>query len=138
MKPASNKLASIVTANGTKTHVLVPKSQFESLVRASRATGRKSNKGGPSAETIQEAVRALKDPKTKWHDANKVVHDIIANGVARARQERGLTQKQLGELLGVAQAQVSRYEKNPDGLTLRVLKRIAAALESPAQARLSR
>jgi DNA-binding XRE family transcriptional regulator len=49
--------------------------------------------------------------------------------LAEARQEAGLTQKQLAERLGVSQAQVARLEQEGyDSYTLNTLRRYVSAL----------
>jgi len=53
----------------------------------------------------------------------------VGERIKQARKEKGLTQKQLGELLGVTQATIQQYETgNPKPETL---KRIAKALGVP-------
>lgn len=51
--------------------------------------------------------------------------------IRSARKERGLTQKALGELLGVTQATVGQYETNPNPPKIETLQRIADKLEVP-------
>lgn len=119
--------ASVVSPTGDTTHVLVPKSEYDAL-RAAAGSNTALTEAGPSEDAIAEAIRVMNNPRTKWVDANDVLHDIVSTGVERLRKERGLSQKELADLLGVAQSQVSRYENNADGLTLRVLKKIAEAL----------
>jgi len=53
------------------------------------------------------------------------------NALAKYRKQRGLTQKQLAALAGVAQSYVSRLEADvcpPNKLSLDVAARLAAAL----------
>lgn len=113
-----------VQRDGVTTHVLVPIEEFE------RLKGQRSSapKGAPSREGIENAVRILNDPETEWHEAEGVLWDVLRDGIGRVRRERGLTQQQLAEALGVSQPQVSRLEANVDGATLDVLRRIAAVL----------
>lgn len=111
-----NAHLSVVTPEGQTTHVLVPKDEYD------RLTSR------PNPEAVAEAVAVLGDSKAKWLDASDVIADLLAHGLAAERKARDLSQTQLGELLGVAQSQVSRYEKNPDALTLGVLRQIASLL----------
>ncbi|MCF7985554.1 MAG: helix-turn-helix domain-containing protein [Thiohalocapsa sp.] len=54
--------------------------------------------------------------------------------IRRARQLKGLTQRELGELLGLSQSAVSRLESSPGAPTPDLLPRIAAVLELPADA----
>jgi transcriptional regulator with XRE-family HTH domain len=49
--------------------------------------------------------------------------------IKKTRKERGLTQKQFGELLGVTEATASRFENGSQNLTLETLERIATVLK---------
>lgn len=51
--------------------------------------------------------------------------------IRSVRKERGLTQKALGELLGVTQATVGQYETNPNPPKLETLQKIAEKLNVP-------
>ncbi len=51
--------------------------------------------------------------------------------VRSARQHRGLTQAQLGELLGTSQSAVHRIEQGAQNVSLDMLTRISEALDSP-------
>lgn len=63
-----------------------------------------------------------------WVDAGAFGLQLAGEEIARARKAAGLTQKQLGERLGLPQSQISRIERRPDHTTVRTLKRIAKAL----------
>jgi UDP-N-acetylglucosamine 1-carboxyvinyltransferase len=54
----------------------------------------------------------------------------IGSMVRDARRHRGLTQQQLAELLGTSQSAVARIEQGGQNLTLELLGRLSAALES--------
>jgi HTH-type transcriptional regulator / antitoxin HipB len=51
---------------------------------------------------------------TERRDAfeNELIIDLLGQAVKQARQERNLTQAQLGELVGVQKAQISKIENN--------------------------
>lgn len=55
----------------------------------------------------------------------------IGGRIKEARKSFGLTQAQLGELLGVGYQQVHRYEKGMVDMTVFVLCRFAKALRLP-------
>ena len=99
--------------NYRPTHVLVPIDEYEELVSGAEA---------------QELVARLEDPSTKWVPAKTAAAQFAGSWIAAARQQAGLTQKQLAERVGVPQSQISRIEKHPDHTTLRTMKRIATAL----------
>src|SRR5690349_7675657 len=54
----------------------------------------------------------------------------IGNLIRDARKHRGLTQHQLAELLGTTQSAINRIEKGHQNLSLEMLARIGAALDS--------
>lgn len=49
--------------------------------------------------------------------------------IRKVRLERGLTQKALGELCGISEAQIGQYENNYRNPKLQTLKKIATALQ---------
>ena len=57
--------------------------------------------------------------------------DRIGGLIRSARKHRGLTQTQLAEVLGTSQSAVHRIEAGNQNLSLEMVNRIAAALDSP-------
>lgn len=51
--------------------------------------------------------------------------------IKKIRKEKGLTQKQLGELCGMADSAVRRYENGNQNPKIETLEKIAAALDVP-------
>ncbi|MCM1311641.1 MAG: helix-turn-helix domain-containing protein [Bacteroides sp.] len=56
---------------------------------------------------------------------------LIGEAIRQARKEKNLTQEQLGELMGVQRAQVSRIEKGHN-LTIGTIVRAFKAMDIPA------
>ena len=56
--------------------------------------------------------------------------DLIGNAIKQARQERHLTQEELGKLIGVQKAQISRLESNASNTTIDTLIRVFTALKA--------
>ena len=56
--------------------------------------------------------------------------DLIGNAIKQARQERHLTQEELGKLIGVQKAQISRLESNASNATIDTLMRVFTALKA--------
>ena len=54
--------------------------------------------------------------------------ELIGDMIKTARKERKLTQEQLGELVGVKKAQISRLENSTGNVTLETVIRIFNAL----------
>lgn len=57
----------------------------------------------------------------------------IGYRITIAREEAGLNQKELAEMLGISQATLSNYEKGKRRLYLPQLQKIADALDKPLQ-----
>ena len=56
--------------------------------------------------------------------------DLIGKAIKQTRQERHLTQEELGKLIGVQKAQISRLESNASNATMDTLIRVFAALKA--------
>lgn len=70
----------------------------------------------------------LKDPEfKKEYDALQPEHAII-QAIIDARQQSGLTQKELSERTGIAQGDISKLERGNANPSLRTLQRLAAGM----------
>ena len=56
--------------------------------------------------------------------------DLIGNAIKESRKERNLTQEDLGKLIGVQKAQISRLENNVSNATIDTLMRVFGALKA--------
>ena len=56
--------------------------------------------------------------------------DLIGKAIKHTRQERKLTQEQLGFLVGVQKAQISRLESNASNVTIDTLMKVFGALKA--------
>lgn len=56
--------------------------------------------------------------------------DLIGKAIKQTRKERNLTQEQLGKLIGVQKAQISRLESNASNATMDTLLRVFSALKA--------
>ena len=63
----------------------------------------------------------------KEYDDLEPEYDII-NAMIKARKEKGLTQKQLSELTGISQADISRIENGTRNPSVNLLKRLAEGM----------
>ena len=57
----------------------------------------------------------------------------VGENIKRIRKEKGLTQKQLGELCGLADSAIRRYENGGANPKIETKKKIANALEVPVE-----
>lgn len=56
--------------------------------------------------------------------------ELIGDMIQAARKKRNLTQAQLGELVGVKKAQISRLENNATNVTIDTILKVFSALEA--------
>lgn len=56
--------------------------------------------------------------------------DLIGKAIKQTRQERCLTQEELGKLIGVQKAQISRLESNAGNVTIDTLMKVFTALQA--------
>ncbi len=56
--------------------------------------------------------------------------DLIGKAIKQTRQERNLTQEELGKLIGVQKAQISRLENNASNVTMDTLIKVFTALKA--------
>ena len=76
-------------------------------------------------ETLNEQ---LQDPAFKKEYDDLEPEFQIIRAMMDARKEMGLTQKQLSELTGIAQADISKIENGNANPSLKTLQRLAAAM----------
>lgn len=56
--------------------------------------------------------------------------DVLSNMIKKARQERNLTQEQLGKLIGVQKAQISKLESSANSATIDTVIKVFKALKA--------
>ncbi|NLO69482.1 MAG: helix-turn-helix transcriptional regulator [Porphyromonadaceae bacterium] len=56
--------------------------------------------------------------------------ELIGKAIRDTRKERNLTQEELGKLIGVQKAQISRIENNTSNVTMDTLMRVFTALKA--------
>ncbi len=59
---------------------------------------------------------------------NELRIDLLGQAIKQARQERNLTQEQLGELVGVQKAQISKIENSVKNARLETILKVFDAL----------
>lgn len=69
----------------------------------------------------------LLDPEFREYYYDQKIDSDIAKAIVKARIENNLTQKELSELTGIAQGDISKYESCSKFPTVSTLKRIAKA-----------
>lgn len=56
--------------------------------------------------------------------------ELVGKAIKQIRQERHLTQEELGKLIGVQKAQISRLESNASNATIDTLMKVFTALKA--------
>ena len=56
--------------------------------------------------------------------------ELLGEMIKTARQERSLTQEQLGALIGVQKAQISKLERNASNVTVETILKVFKALKA--------
>ena len=56
--------------------------------------------------------------------------DLVGKAIKQTRQERNLTQEELGRLVGVQKAQISRLENHTSNITMDTLLKVFTALKA--------
>ena len=56
--------------------------------------------------------------------------ELVGQAIKQIRKERKLTQEELGKLIGVQKAQISRLENNANNATMDTLLRVFTALKA--------
>ena len=56
--------------------------------------------------------------------------DLLSHIIKKARQERNLIQEQLGKLVGVQNAQISKLESNANSATIDTVLKVLKALKA--------
>ncbi len=56
--------------------------------------------------------------------------DLIGQAIRKVRKERNLTQEELGKLVGVQKAQISRLENHTSNVTMETLLKVFTAMKA--------
>ncbi|KAA5539678.1 helix-turn-helix domain-containing protein [Adhaeribacter rhizoryzae] len=54
---------------------------------------------------------------------------VLAEELRKARRKSGLTQKELGEMIGVTRQMITRIESGTQNVTIKTLQKLTGALE---------
>lgn len=91
----------------------------------------------PNKQTKSYSLTEMKDkyigkPGTTDRDEYEyeLSIDILGRMIKMARQERNLTQEQLGELIGVQKSQISKLESSANSATIDTIIKVFKALKA--------
>ncbi|MCX6183435.1 MAG: helix-turn-helix transcriptional regulator [Bacteroidetes bacterium] len=83
-----------------------------------------------SLDEIKDEVIGIKGNDDRDTYEYELQMDIIGELIKKAREERNLTQEELGKLIGVQKAQISRLEKHTGNVTLSTIVKVFSALKA--------
>jgi DNA-binding XRE family transcriptional regulator len=115
--------------------------EIETLVFATHSFILKANlKNNIMAKKIEMKSYSLAEMKDKYIGKKGTVDrdeyeyelrmDVLGRMIKMARQERNLTQEQLGELVGVGKAQISKLESSANSATIDTILKVFKALKA--------
>jgi len=81
-----------------------------------------------SLETLTDQYIGEKGTKKRDEFENELRLDLLGQAIKEARQERNLTQEELGVLVGVRKAQISKIENSTTDARLTTVLRVFEAL----------
>ena len=83
-----------------------------------------------SLEQIKDEFIGTKGTAKRDRYEHKLNMDILGELIKNTRQERNMTQGDLGKLIGVQKAQVSRLENHTGNVTLETILKVFHALKA--------
>lgn len=83
----------------------------------------------PLDQIIEEQMGSIGTQKRDLFES-KIQFELIGSKIKALRKEKGLTQNQLGELVGVQKAQISRIENNTSNVKITTLLKVLNALDA--------
>jgi len=95
----------------------------------------KKNKIKILDEVTEELIGKIVPPRRDGFEL-ELRMDLIGETIKRARKERNLTQSELGELVGVKKAQISRLEKGTSNVTIGTMLKMFDALKAKVNFRI--
>ena len=58
----------------------------------------------------------------------ETIKAVVSGRIREARKDKGLTQKEVGERMGVSESTVNQYESGKQNLTIETLQKLADAV----------
>lgn len=79
---------------------------------------------------VQDKIIGKKGTPNRDRFEYELQMDLIGKAIKESRQKRNLTQEQLGQLVGVQKAQISRLESNASNVTIDTLMKVFSSLKA--------
>lgn len=83
-----------------------------------------------SLEEVKDEFIGKRGSDTRDEYEYELQMELIGGMIRKARLERNLTQEELGKLIGVQKAQISKLENSMTNVTLETLLRVFTALKA--------
>lgn len=83
-----------------------------------------------SLEEAEDLLIGVKGTSEREDYEFELKLELIGDMIQKARKDRNLTQEQLGELIGVKKAQISRLENNTGNVTMETVMKVFKALNA--------
>ena len=83
-----------------------------------------------SLDQVKDQVVGKKGSVEREVYEQELTLDVLGEMIKKVRIERDLTQEQLGELIGVQKAQISKLERNASNVTISTVLRVFKALKT--------
>ena len=83
-----------------------------------------------SLEQLTDKYIGKKGTKKREEFENELRLDLLGQAIREARQERNLTQEQLGDLVGVKKAQISKIENSTTDARFATILKVFKALDA--------
>lgn len=81
-------------------------------------------------DEVQDKYIGKKGTKKRDEFEFELNLELIGEMIRRARKQRNLTQEELGQLIGVQKAQISKLENNAGNVTMETILKIFKALKA--------
>lgn len=81
-------------------------------------------------DQVQDKLIGKKGTRNRDRFEYELQMDLIGKAIKETRQKRQLTQEELGKLIGVQKAQISKLENNAGNVTMDTLLRVFTALKA--------
>jgi len=83
-----------------------------------------------SLDEVTDKFVGKKGTTNRENFENELKIDLIGQTIKQIRKERNLTQEQLGELVGVQKAQISKLESSANSATIDTVLKVFKALKA--------
>ena len=88
-----------------------------------------ATKGKKLSEIKDKYIGKVDTPEREQYEFDLKL-ELLGEMIKKTRQERHLTQEELGKLIGVQKAQISKLERNASNVTIETVLRVFKALQA--------